>query len=172
MSLALMAAAAEYFDIDRDALIGSTRLQGVVRARAAVAIVLRVRDGLSYPVIARRFHRNDHSTAVHYLRRAKELREREPSFRRFVDAQLALPKFCPEAVHLDSPFHDRPTRSQSPIPRPARQDWEVLDCEDRPFAVDPDGWTLRDHVARQRMMTGSFRLAEALRREHPERCVA
>ena len=76
---------------DPDALTDRTRDHNTIRARMAVAWVLRHRRSPppSYPVIGKLLER-DHSSVIHLVRRADGLRVRDPAFLSLTDRLAVL----------------------------------------------------------------------------------
>lgn len=81
-STRVLSAAAHCFNVPLSALSGVSRDPVLVRARFAVAYVLREADPLKYstPVLARIIGRKDHSTIIHAVKRARVLIEDDAEF--------------------------------------------------------------------------------------------
>lgn len=130
-----------------------------VRARFAAAWALKRRwPQMSAPMIARTIGRNDHSTVLHALKRAEDMRARDDAFRLLTEQlaagasvergdRVSLPPAAVEGVALVA---DQPREPAPPV-----------DYDDLANDLHFGGIAL-----------GSRRLIKAIRREHPERVVA
>jgi chromosomal replication initiator protein len=68
-------AACTLWRIDRDVLLGRSRVTGVVVPRQAAMVVARRLTGESYPELGRRFGGRDHTTVLHAAWRAETYRK-------------------------------------------------------------------------------------------------
>ena len=74
-------AVAKYVDVTMRDLIGNSRRQNVVWARALAAYLIRTIHGFSYGEIGRHLGDRDHTTVLHAVRRAKKLLETDLEFK-------------------------------------------------------------------------------------------
>lgn len=74
-----VAAAAAYFAVDLDDVMSMSRVSTLMPARYAAALVMK-RSGMSMPKIARALNRNDHTSAIHWVKRAEYKFAREADF--------------------------------------------------------------------------------------------
>ena len=83
---AVILAASELTDYSREDIIGRRRHQGLARVRHAVAAVSRRENkgALSYPMIAWRLGKRDHSTIMSSIRAAEDLEKRDPTYADFM----------------------------------------------------------------------------------------
>lgn len=179
MSLPTVHAAATYFGVRFEDLIGPSRKMGPLRARAAVVHVMRIRDGQPYTMIARRLGRGDHKSMIGAMQKAEWMLVRDPDFARFVDAQLALPRHSPVAAILPpvkrakaTPPAPKPKRRKPPVvvpqfitsvessPDPERETIKLPGCQ--PFSMT-DGATPDERKFFRNVAKGSRLLAQALR---------
>lgn len=82
----VVAAAAAQFGVSVADLLSPTRASAVMPARYAAALVLK-RARLSMPKVAKALHRNDHTSAIHWVKQAEYRFERDPQF---VNAVVAV----------------------------------------------------------------------------------
>ncbi len=184
MSLPTILAAAAYYGLSAQSVLGHSRTQRPLKARAAVAYVMRHRDGASYPMIGKRLARADHTTAINSVQRAEDWLTRDMVFAAFVYAQMALPRYSALAAELDSPFpaqYTPPPPKRHPRILPPcpphlvrlRADLEaggeLVECEGRTFMLDCNGFTREDRFEQKAVVKASHKLLAAMRREHPER---
>ena len=74
----ILEAVAEFYEVDKDALIKKGRKKEVVRPRQVAMYLLRKEMNMSYPGIGKYFNGRDHTTALHaYEKVNKELKENE-----------------------------------------------------------------------------------------------
>jgi chromosomal replication initiation ATPase DnaA len=86
---AIVTAIAFEMGIGRAELVGPSREDRLVRARAAAAYVARVVTAHSTPVISRALGRTGHTTVLNLLRKAERLRDgRDPAFLRLTEKLL------------------------------------------------------------------------------------
>jgi hypothetical protein len=173
VSIPTINAAADYFGISIEDLMGRSRQRHLVIARCAVSFVMRERDELSFPMIGRRLGGRDHTTIMHQIDRAREMIDEDIYFAAFIRAQMALPKHSPEAIRLKIPL-DVQKAFQRLKPRPDAIDrpMSVLHVGRRMILVDDDGMSIDDHQWRRDIAEGSNKLRVAIRRQHPDRCAA
>lgn len=172
-----MHAAADYFGVPFDGLFSPTREGQICLARYAIMYVMREREGQSTPQIGRRLQR-DHSTVVHGMKRARDLLARDPDFAAFVNAQLRLPRYSPAAAILHSPYKPWEAKPEpapkvavwkapavvkfAPVARP-KPEWEEIWLDgDHRMRLDQHGYTLDENMTRDRIITGSRKLAAAI----------
>lgn len=94
MSAVTVAACADFYGIPCAEVFGPSKARAIVKVRAAIAYIMRNRDEVSYPQIAKRLGRTDHTTAIHLIRRANQWLEEDETFAELVEHHLALPKHC------------------------------------------------------------------------------
>ena len=80
----ILTLAARIWKVDRADLIGKSRFAIHSRPRQAVMLIAR-EHGHSFPQIGRRCGRNDHTTAIHGYRNAKEIARLDPDYAAKVD---------------------------------------------------------------------------------------
>ena len=85
---AVLRAISEATEIPLVRLTGGERNQPLVRARWVFCWVMHQTSGYSLPEIGRLIGR-DHTTIMHGLRRARELRASDPGFRHWTDELAA-----------------------------------------------------------------------------------
>ena len=80
------------WSVDRDELLGRSRVMTLTPPRAAIALALRAfaPKPLSYPRIAQIMLRDDHATIMNLADRARDLRRQSTGYRRAVDALCAV----------------------------------------------------------------------------------
>lgn len=177
MSRATIAAAAEYWDLAIEEIVGPSRADVLAMARSAAAYVMRHRDGMSYPWIGKRLGGRDHSTILHSVKIiAERWIERDEVFAEFIEAQMALPKFSrkaivparpeePEAVVEEAPRTPLPV---VPPPKPELQ-WEKIGCGVHALAIREDGLTRGDLHELERLKRGTQAYLAALHEQYPDR---
>lgn len=74
----LLFALAKEFEVGVEELRGPDRRHPLLQMRAISMATIRHHCGLSYPRLARLFHRLDHTTALHAVRHAANYREQYP----------------------------------------------------------------------------------------------
>lgn len=96
----VLKAACFEFQVPHEALIGPSRDRSLANARFAVALVLREADPIKYttPVIAAVVRRKDHTTILHGIKRARELRDQDAVFAAKVEALREALDAAPEKV--------------------------------------------------------------------------
>lgn len=184
MSSALLQSCAYHFDISLDMLCGKGRLPHLVRARAAVAYVLRHRDGSSYPRIGKRLCR-DHSTVIHLVRNASAWRLEHPEVDEFIATHMGLPKHCPSVI--GAPAFSAELIEPEPQAKPELEVVKLAPICDptgdldvpaselvvlpgiTPFILNEDGFTAKELLLRSDIRSSSTALLAAIRREHPNR---
>ncbi|MDQ8043397.1 MAG: chromosomal replication initiator protein DnaA [Solirubrobacteraceae bacterium] len=67
------------FDLDHDALVGSSRAAAITWPRQIAMYLARQHTEASLPTIARAFNRRDHTTVMHAVSRVTEQIDRDPS---------------------------------------------------------------------------------------------
>lgn len=160
-------------------IIGPMQTRRIYRWRAAIVWLARMGVSIpscqtedeSYPVsfsqLGEVLGGRDHSSMVHALARAGDMRERDPEFRALTDEWLALlvevgahglPKGKPAPVFLPA------GRAPTSITRPFALAMTANRKPKNDLSPDDDGALNR--------MRGSVRLIEAIRREFPGRCAA
>lgn len=173
MSLPTIAAASEYFGVLVDEILSRSRERQAVNARCAVSYVMRQRDGISFPLIGRRIGGRDHTTIMYQVARARKLLIDDDHFAAFVQAQMVLPRYSPEAARLVVPPEvQRKFRRLKPRPERSAPMMQKVRVGGLTMLIDDDGYGIDDHLWRKGMTRGTSRLEAALRREHPERCPA
>lgn len=86
-----LAFAAECYDCQIEDLLGASKVQYLIEARALVVWALRNSgQAWSYPQIGRVLGGRDHTTAMNLARRATALREQSPQFRGACDDLVGL----------------------------------------------------------------------------------
>lgn len=86
---AIIADAAQLFEIPIGDILSDRKLQGITETRFAIAWVAKHATSYSLPRIAGALHRKDHSTIINALRRAEELRASDPVFKARTDRLLS-----------------------------------------------------------------------------------
>lgn len=76
-----MAAAAWTFDVTEEEILSKVRERRFAVARYALAVVLQ-RAGLSTPSIAKSLNKNDHTSAIHWIKRGLWFEQHDPKFAR------------------------------------------------------------------------------------------
>ena len=187
MSLATIASALAYFEVDREEFFSKSRFTRPVTARQAVSYVMKTRDGISYSSIGLRLKR-DHSTIIHAVEKVEEALAKDDELRIWVEAQMDLPPHSRDVLLVQNPYRFKHspvviTRSskpatppliipnfqmvQKPITPPQFEDMEINRY--RSIKVNADGNTIEDHRELVRIERGSKKLMKAILREHPER---
>lgn len=160
-------------------IVGPMQTRRIYRWRAAIVWLARIgvsipscqTEDKSYPVsfsqLGEVLGGRDHSSMVHALARAGDMRERDPEFRALTDKWLALLT----AVGA----HGLPKGKPMPAFLPAgRAPISIT----RPFALamtanrKPKNDLSPDDIWAMDRMRGSVRLIAAIRREFPGRCAA
>ena len=83
-------AVSDEFLVEVPLIVSPSRRQRFVRARVAAAFVLRNGLGCTWCGVAESLQRSDHHSAVHWLKRADELRASDVRFRARTDRLLTL----------------------------------------------------------------------------------
>ena len=98
---AIIESASLLFKVSRPEILGESRRQKLVRARAAVSWVADQSAGYSSVRIGRDMGGRDHSTILSQLKKAETLRQDDDDFREATDTLLAwfTPKAEQEAPH-------------------------------------------------------------------------
>lgn len=199
MTLPIIEAAADYFAIPLTTLLSRSREPRTILARRAVSYVLRERDGMSYPIIARLLKRNDHTSAMHWYACAAEVMagNGEDGFKAFCAAYMALPRLSRERLALITPYEpvrgarrgkirrdegggQRVTRAveQPPeppppapeIPPPSYVPTEEIELPGgRMFQLDDDGLTYNEWNYRQMAPIINQKFINKLRAALPQR---
>ena len=94
MSAITVAACADFYRIPCAEVFGPSKARKLVKVRAAVAYILRNRDEATFPQIAKRLGRSDHTTAMHLVHRAAKWLAEDETFAELVNHHLAQPKHC------------------------------------------------------------------------------
>ncbi|WP_285020256.1 hypothetical protein [Novosphingobium sp. fls2-241-R2A-195] len=81
----VMAEAQKIFDVRVDDILSLSRSQHLMPARYAIAIALQ-RSGMSTTVIAHSLHREDHTSAIHWIRQGERREQRDAAFRAAIGA--------------------------------------------------------------------------------------
>lgn len=147
-----ISASAAYFGITADDILGPGRNSRFVKARNAAAYIMRHRDGASYPEIGRRLGR-DHTSVMHGVRKCTDAVQADRSLAAFVAAQIARR------------VYEGPRPAPPPPPPPPPRKWErivISGAKDSPLVLDEDGYQPCEIIARDGIIHGSRRLAQAI----------
>lgn len=151
----LIAAASLHFGVSAVDIVGSRRFAVLIPPRAAVAYVLRERDGLSYPRIGRALGNRDHTTALHLVKNlCPELMD-DPDFAAFVGEHIESTSTPPS-----------PSLKLVPLPEGMAEPIELEEVTDGlgwKFTLDQHGRSREDRFDRRNTIRGSRLLAQALR---------
>lgn len=94
--IAILDATCRQFEVSRGDVLGKSRKAHIVDARFAAAWVARRRlRRHSYPEIGRLMGGRDHTSIMHAVRRADEVRALDPDYRAATDAVLAVSVAAP-----------------------------------------------------------------------------
>lgn len=184
----IIADAADYYRVSEQDILGTRRNRPIVKARAAIAIVMRHRDMLSYPQIGARLGGRDHSTTIHCIENGWRWMLDDPMFSPFVDAHLCTPRFNLAAVDVESPypapFVQPPERARDRHLGPCPVELITIKVEEpedqfehhciagHKFRLNQDGLSPDEIDWRRNIVTASQGLLAAMVREHPERFAA
>lgn len=193
MSLATIASALAYFEVDREEFFSKSRFTRPVTARQAVSYVMKTRDGTSYSSIGLRLKR-DHSTIIHAVEKVEETLAKDDELRIWVEAQMAIPKHPLHPTFIDNPYRmnmsvsgRKPAPNEKPpvlidlpnfrpVPKPPEKAEpnrfhidESAEVGGKVLHMNKDGNCLVDHLDLVRIERGSQKLMKAILREHPER---
>lgn len=96
----LIVRAAEHYGLSPKAVLANRRQTSIVRARWAVAWAAQHATEYSYPRIGRALGGRDHTTVMHGVRRAEEIRARDSAFRALTDELASMADINPgEGTH-------------------------------------------------------------------------
>lgn len=91
----MIAVTATLFRTSTQMIVGPIRTRNVCRARNTVAWAAVQAFGVSTVLLGRELGGRDHSTIIHAIRRADELRRQDDRYRRITD--LLLERFTPQS---------------------------------------------------------------------------
>lgn len=154
-----------------DMLRSRNRAHAIARPRQACALVIRRRTKWSTTQIAKFLGLMDHTTILHASRKAEDLIEFEPSFRRLVDALMAAePKmpmsssFLGASMEFEAPPPTRMQIKRAVVKRvkPPKPALERIKGDGLYFTMDEDGHCRDGRMFKRKLIAGSKALAEAI----------
>ena len=77
---------AEAFHISREELLGRSRIKNIVRARQTAMFLVKTSLRKSLSDVGRLFGGRDHTTVINSLKKVKELKEKDPGFKKVLDS--------------------------------------------------------------------------------------
>lgn len=105
--------AADAYDVDQKDLIGPRRTKTLSLARDTAIYASRMVLGLSYPELAKAFGRNEHTTALCAVKRARKRKLTDEVFCRILDGvisrvtQTSVGRGVPVLVHVSDVVSER-----------------------------------------------------------------
>lgn len=163
----LIEGASIYCYTPEEVIKGPSRLSQVTHIRFAITWVA-LREGWTTTQVGIGLGGRDHSTIVNARNRAEYILDRDPDFCELVDFLEACAKAWTEHGELTSV-----TEAARPNPFPLRFTMPKPPSKGKPVrSRKPKNRIHGDDRDAQNRRSGSLKLIAAIRREHPERCIA